>query len=135
VRVVADSHALVFYLFAPDRLSESALEALGEAEDTDGIIASVASIGDLWYVSHKTGPSALLPGAFEIVRQTLLDPETNFHPQPIVAATMEHFDRVPLTALRDPFDRFILATAAQLRLPLVTADTAITRTELVEIIW
>ena len=32
MRVVADSHILIFYLFMPDKLSEPALEALGEAE-------------------------------------------------------------------------------------------------------
>ena len=35
MRVVADSHALYFYLFAPERLSERALEVLGEAEDSE----------------------------------------------------------------------------------------------------
>jgi PIN domain nuclease of toxin-antitoxin system len=42
---------------------------------------------------------------------------------------------VPLADLADPFDRFILATAAQLELPLVTADRAIRQTNLVEVIW
>lgn len=54
---------------------------------------------------------------------------------PILAATMEHFDRVPLAELADPFDRFILATAAQLRLPLVTADRAMSNAQLVPIMW
>ena len=135
MKVVADSHALVFYLFAPARLSDVALNALVDAENSEGIVASVASIGDLWYVSHKTGPTALLPGAFETIRHTLLDPDTNFHAEPVLTVTMEHFDRVPLADLRDPFDRFIVATAAAMRLPLVSADQAIARTGLVEIIW
>ncbi|MGH3910608.1 MAG: hypothetical protein ACRDRM_07225 [Pseudonocardiaceae bacterium] len=54
---------------------------------------------------------------------------------PISVATMMHFDSVPLDDLRDPFDRFILATAAQLRIPLVTADRAITKTGMADIIW
>jgi PIN domain nuclease of toxin-antitoxin system len=45
------------------------------------------------------------------------------------------FDRVPLTALADPFDRFILATAAQLRLPLVTADREMSNAHIASIIW
>ena|GEM_PF-268488 len=45
--------------------------------------------------------------------------------QPISVATMVHFGAVPLEALRDPFDRFILAAALQLTAPLVTADRAI----------
>ncbi len=42
---------------------------------------------------------------------------------------------MPLEALRDPFDRFILATALQLTAPLVTADRAITATGAAEIVW
>ena len=59
-----------------------------------------------------------------MLRRTVLDPATKFEVAAITPETMEHFDRVPLAELADPFDRFILATAAQLRLPLVTADRA-----------
>ena len=52
----------------------------------------------------------------------------------MLASTMEYFTSVPLAELGDPFDRFILATAAQLRLPLVTADRAISITGVVEVI-
>ncbi len=65
----------------------------------------------------------------------MLDPTTNLLLQPITAATMDHFDTVPLADLRDPFDRFILATAIQLRAPLVTADRAITAAGQIDIIW
>jgi PIN domain nuclease of toxin-antitoxin system len=135
VRVVADSHILIFYLFVPDRLSEAALEALGAAEDTDGIVVSAATLGDLWYASHKSGPKSLAPGAFESLRRTVLDPANNFDIAPISTETMQHFDGVPLAELADPFDRFILATAAQLFLPLVTADRAMSNARLVPIIW
>jgi PIN domain nuclease of toxin-antitoxin system len=134
VRVVADSHILVFYLFEPARLSAPATEALLTAENTDGIVASAASIGDLWYASHKTGPKSLAPGVYESVRRTLLDPGTNLEVAPVLASTMEYFTSVPLAELGDPFDRFILATAAQLRLPLVTVDRAISNTGVVEVI-
>ena len=134
MRVLADSHVLVFYLFTPDRLSEPALEALGEAEDDAGIVISVATIGDLWYASHKRGSNSLAPGAFESLRRTVLDPTTNFDIVPITADTMEYFDRVPLVELTDPFDRLILATAAQQCLPLVTADRAMSKTGVVSVI-
>jgi PIN domain nuclease of toxin-antitoxin system len=55
VKLVSDSHILIFYLFTPGRLSETALEALGQAEDDEGIMVSAATLGDLWYASHKTG--------------------------------------------------------------------------------
>ncbi len=93
MKVVADSHTLVRYLVDPGRLSEPALKILLEAEDTDGVIISAATLGDLWYAA------------------------------------------IPLKDLRDPFDRFILATAAQLGIPLVTADRVISKTGTVKIVW
>lgn len=135
MRVVADSHALVRYLVDPERLTERALEALLEAENSDGVVISAATLGDLWYASQKTSSSPLAPGVFEHIRATVLDPSTNLVVKPVSAATMTHFDTVPLDDLRDPFDRFILATAAQLDVPLVTADRSISKAGLVEIIW
>lgn len=108
MRVVADSHALIFYLSIPDRLSDLALDTLGQAEDSDGIVVSAVALGDLWYASHKSGPKSLAPGAFESLRSTVLDTSTNVDVTPSTAATMEHFYRISLTDLPDPFDRFIV---------------------------
>ena len=135
MRVVADSHALVRYLVDPKRLSEPAVEALLAAEDSGGVVVSVATLGDLWYASQKTSSPPVAPGVFEIVWETTLDPSTNLVFHPISTDTMMHFDAVPLNDLREPFDRFIVATAAQLDVPLVTADRAISRTGTIEIIW
>lgn len=135
MKVVADSQALVRYLVDPARLSEPALEALLAAEDSDGVIVSAATLGDLWYASQKTSSAPIAPGVFEHIQDTVLDPATNLVLQPISVATMRYFDVVPLNDLRDPFDRFILATAIQLGVPLVTTDRAISNTKTVEIIW
>lgn len=110
------------------------MDALGEAEDSAGIVVSAATLGDLWYASHKSGLGSLAPGAFESLRRSVLDPSNNFDVAGITAETMKYFDQVPLAELSDPFDRFILATAAQLRLPLVTADRAISKTRVVPVI-
>ena len=135
MRVVADSHALLFYLFTPDLLSDRALDALGAAEDSDGVVVSAATLGDLWYASHKLGKSSLTPGAYESLRQTVLDPATAFELASVDANTMREFERVPYGELGDPFDRFITATAAALALPLVSKDRAISATGFVEVIW
>jgi len=74
-------------------------------------------------------------GVYEQIQATVLDPTTNLLLQPVSAATMTHFGAVPLEDLRDPFDRFILATALQLKAPLVTADRAIAATGAAEIVW
>jgi hypothetical protein len=73
----ADSHALVRYLVDPQRLTDRALEALLDAENSDGVVISAASLGDLWYVSQKTSSSPIAPAysntsapQFSIRRQT-----------------------------------------------------------------
>ena len=99
------------------------------------MIVSVATLGDLWYANQKTSSAPVAPGIFEHIRDTVLDPSTNLVMHPVSVATMMHFGSVPLNDLRDPFDRFILATAVQLRIPLATADRAIAKTEMADIIW
>ena len=42
---------------------------------------------------------------------------------------------VSYTFNKDPFDRIIVATAAELSFPLITKDAAITESNLVEIYW
>lgn len=54
MRVLADSHAVVWHLQGSSRLSAPAAEALGEAEATDGVVVSVATLVDLWYVTQTT---------------------------------------------------------------------------------
>ncbi len=44
MRVLADTHALYWYLISPDRLSPRSLEVLGQAEDSDGIAVSALTI-------------------------------------------------------------------------------------------
>jgi PIN domain nuclease of toxin-antitoxin system len=47
VRVVADSHALVWYLQGSTRLSSRAAPMLADAEATDGVVVSLATLIDL----------------------------------------------------------------------------------------
>jgi PIN domain nuclease of toxin-antitoxin system len=54
VRVVGDSHAIVWYVQGSKRLSERAGEVLAEAEAERSLVVSVATLIDLWYVSQTT---------------------------------------------------------------------------------
>ena len=59
MKVVADSHAIDWYLISPEQLSDVALDVLGEAEDTQGI-ASALTMPELWMAAtRKRGPQAL----------------------------------------------------------------------------
>lgn len=82
MRVLADSHAVLWYTQGSDRLSPRAAGALTEAEAADDATTSI-----------------------------------------------------PRKVLGDPWDRFIVATAQTLGLPLVTRDSAIRDSGLLPTIW
>lgn len=132
MRVVADSHAIVWYVQGSTRLSEDAAVALAEAEAADGIVVSVATLVDLWYVTQTT--QGVTVDDLARLRSTMVtSPKVDLHP--IYLAVADAAVSIPRAALGDPWDRFILATALALELPLVTRDAKIQKTALVETVW
>ena len=59
MRVLADTHALYWYLISPDRLSPRSLEVLGRAEASDGhrrVGPDIPESGYRSVASEVTGP-------------------------------------------------------------------------------
>jgi PIN domain nuclease of toxin-antitoxin system len=118
LRLLLDTHALVWWLVAPDRLPRRVLDALSAG--TTEVYASAASGWELATKSRlgKLGDAADLledlPGAMEDDGIRVLD-VTLAHA--LLAGTLpgEH---------RDPFDRMLAAQSRLEGLPLVTADKA-----------
>jgi PIN domain nuclease of toxin-antitoxin system len=132
VRVVADSHAIVWYVQGSSRLAEGARAALVQSEQSEGIVVSVATLVDLWYVTQTTQSI----GADDVARlQARLDAAANVDLHGIDVTVADAFTLIPRTVLTDPWDRFIVATAKALALPLVTRDGAIQESNLVETVW
>ena len=76
--IVADTHSIYWFLTARERLSSVAREALRAAEDGDGIAVSAWTVPELWMAAtRKRGHRAVLPRAYELVKNTLLDPDTS----------------------------------------------------------
>lgn len=132
MRVVADSHAIVWYVQGSPRLSERASAALAESEATDGIVVSVATLVDLWYVTQTT-QGVTADDLARLKSSMVASPKVDLHP--IDVAVADAAISTPRDALGDPWDRFILATALALGLPLVTRDARIQKTKLVETVW
>lgn len=132
MRVVADSHALVWYVQGSSRLSKAASSALAESERTEGIVVSVATLVDLWYITQTTQSVSI----DDLTRlRAKVDASANVDLHVIDVAVADAFTLIPRTLLTDPWDRFIVATAKALAMPLVTRDGAIRESNLVETIW
>jgi PIN domain nuclease of toxin-antitoxin system len=132
VRVLADSHAIVWHLQGSARLSALAASALTEAEATDGVVVSIATLIDLWYVTQTTKKVTATDLA---VLRDLLVFSPAFVLQPINVAVVDATTSIPRDLLTDPWDRFIVGTARALAVSLVTRDRAIRDSGLVPTIW
>jgi PIN domain nuclease of toxin-antitoxin system len=120
--VLADTHALHWWLADPSRLSETARERLDAAEEAEpgGVLVSVASRIDLHYLVASKRMSAELAG---FIWQAVTAPERNVWPVQITTPVADRFGDPELTAtLADPWDRLIVATAVELGVDLVTKD-------------
>lgn len=132
MRVVADSHAIVWYVQGSPRLSESAAAALADAEASDGIVVSVATLVDLWYVTQTT--QGVTADDLSRLRAALASSsKVTLHS--VDVQVVDACTAIPRELLTDPWDRFIVATAKAVAAPLVTRDGAIQKTKLVPTIW
>jgi PIN domain nuclease of toxin-antitoxin system len=119
VRVVADSHALVWYVRGSSRLSSRAAKSLREAEATESIVVSAATFVDLWYVAQSTRAVTAdeLAGLRDRAGSAI---GVDVHP--VDLAVVDDWMTIPRDTLPDPWDRFVVATARTLQTPLVTKD-------------
>lgn len=135
MRVVADSHAIYWYVVSPDRLSQRALDVLSEAEATDSIAVPAVTMPDLWMAAtRKRGERAIPRSGYALLRSALLDPTSALDVAPLDASVWQHFEALP-RSIADPMDGLIVATALALDLPLVSRDGRITEAKVVEVIW
>jgi PIN domain nuclease of toxin-antitoxin system len=132
VRVVADSHAIFWFMTGSPLLSVAAKDALETAEATDGIVVSVATLIDLWYVTQTT--QGVTPEGLERLDQAMkASPVVDLHP--LDEAVARKYVTIERKAMRDPWDRFIVATALAVDRALVTRDELIQASGLVHTIW
>ena len=116
--VVLDTSALLFWLFAPERLSANAANAMAAA--TQIVISSIS----IWEIGIKVQRGKLeLPLSLEMLVAKLnetngvrIEPVTEKTWLQNLALTWDH---------KDPADRTIVATAVLLNCPLLTSDLEI----------
>lgn len=132
--IVADTHAMIWYVDAPQELSPAATAAIDAAANTGGeyIFISAITLVEMRYLVEKNRIKATVLARVE---QELDEPD------PMIVATS--VDRTISDALAsisrlivpDMPDRIVAATALALGLPLVTRDTEIHRLTNVTTVW
>lgn len=132
MRVVADSHAVVWHLQGSKWLSAAAASALADAEASEGVVVSVATLIDLWYVTQTTRKVT----AHDLAKlRDLLADSSSFSLHPVDVGVVDATLAIPRDTLADPWDRLIAGTALALNLPLVTRDGPIRDSGLVATLW
>jgi PIN domain nuclease of toxin-antitoxin system len=116
VRVLLDTHALLWWLDGDERLPRRARGVLGD--EANEVLVSVASA---WEIATKARIGKL-PGALDVAADVLACVES----QGFTALAISMADAQRAGALpgphRDPFDRILIAQAQSLDLPLVTNE-------------
>jgi PIN domain nuclease of toxin-antitoxin system len=129
VAVLLDTHALLWFLTEPERLSHRATELL--ADRSTALVVSAASAWEI-ATKHRLGklPQAegLIDGYQRHLDRAGIESLSVTNEHAISAGTLS-WDH------RDPFDRMLAATSMIESLPLVTADAAFRDLNGIRLIW
>ncbi len=130
---VADTHAMVWYLFAQSRLGKNAFSVLADAASGNSRIylPAVVIAEMIMVVEKKRIPGITVP-QLEIELE-LMRHSSNFELLPLFPETV--IQSRTLTSIPDIFDRLVVAEALRLGLPLITGDSVIQASKLVTTIW
>jgi PIN domain nuclease of toxin-antitoxin system len=124
-----DTHALVWYLSNPKRLGRAARRLLRGVDAGRVAVLVPAIVAVELSLLRDAGRDTI--GIPQL--EALLKAQPAFKLLALDLAQAVEFSRVP--TVRDPFDRLVVAAARANDVPLVTADTAIHESALVEAIW
>jgi PIN domain nuclease of toxin-antitoxin system len=120
VKVLLDTHVVVWWLEDGSRLSKRAAGILGNLENTVLLSAAVG-----WELAIKVNlgkfkPASILDGMDRLMKQQA------FSELPITLEMAVRAGLLP-TYHNDPFDRMLVAQAQSLNIPILSADAVLDR--------
>jgi PIN domain nuclease of toxin-antitoxin system len=131
--IVADTHAIIWYLVEPERLSQVALDALERAIAAGSpVYVSAISLIEICYLIEKRRIASDL---LQRILAVLNEPDPSLIVVPIDLAISIAVQNIDRDTVPDMPDRIIAATALHLNLPLVTRDRKIQASQSIVTIW
>lgn len=128
----ADTHAILWQLFAPHRLGPSAQTAFSDCDaGTSRVYLSAVVIAEMIMVIEKGRLHGITIGQL-LVQLSLLQNSSNYILLPLLPEVV--IASHTLTAIPDIFDRLIVADAKHLSVPLISRDTVIIASGLVSVV-
>ena len=129
--ILVDTHVVVWLAFDQDQISKKARTAIDDArKNADGLAISDITLLELATLVTK-GRIRL-----DISLESFLhDVESRFVVLPMSSRACARAMSLPATYPKDPADRIIAGTALVEGLSLLTADSAIRRSRMVQTIW
>lgn len=129
IRYVLDTHACVFSLVAPDKLGRGARRAMTAVEAGESEAWIPAAVVAEIVILRELGRIDI--GLAQLKTATQEAPALCF--LPLDLQQLDEF--AALGALRDPFDRLVVAAARALDAKLVTKDRPVDDLGLVQTVW
>jgi PIN domain nuclease of toxin-antitoxin system len=133
MQVMLDTHALVWYLVAPNRLGGRACGALESADagEATALIPAVVMAELIMIAEKRRIPGFALPELEHVYDAVCRHP--NFRLLSLDVQTV--WSARALNAIPDIFDRLLVAEARRIDAPILTCDRVICDSGLVQTIW
>ena len=129
---MADTHTVLWYLFASPRLSERARQIIDKAAmDGLNIRISAITLAEVVYLVEKNRISS---NSLERLQQVCQDPDRVFAEIPLDGNIVQMMTQIPRDMVPYLPDRIIASTALSLNVPIITRDSKIRAAQL-ESLW
>jgi len=123
VNLLVDTHAAIWYLWEPEKLSLPAINAMDDSmHESLRIGVCAISVCELVYLAEK---GRIRQNAPEIIVKAIRSPKGMFAEVPVTVKVIEQMQNIPRRLVPDMPDRIIAAAALSYGIPLVTRDRKI----------
>jgi len=131
--IVADTHAIIWYLSKPEKLSQIAIQTLDQTSQSGQLIylASI-SIVELQYLIERNRIDVTV---LDRIIQNVRSPLPSIEIIPLTLEISMELANIDRAIVPDMPDRIIAATALALNLPLVTCDHKIRACSIIQTVW